>query len=363
LSKLPSVELEASPRTLWRREIPGSGGSIDFQLSLSGAVTARFAEEPESEGGVDRPDDGRGAHGRGENEVEVPEQEVPRKPETETVSAELSVTYKEPTTLILSATFPISRSFQSTLGTCEVEGSPTFELDVTVKPEVAAKPARVPSNAAEFLAAYGHLFDSVHEGLVTFRSDRGKRSRLTFVAALLLALIGWSLAVWSLSAHGKNTAAPTSLSGTSAPVLVTNLSGALPGIGTVLTCTQYRDQQQAVFSTLPGAAFSVQPSPSVQECIIAVSSTGGADLRVTGVAPGVDAFVVDNTCTNPLSQGQTCLIFVDRPWPVAIRDDTVTIHQNLPGAPTFVVIPSVSTTTTAPTTTATTSSPTTPPIP
>jgi hypothetical protein len=284
LRQLPSMELQASPQTLWTKNVSGSGGGVEFQLSLSGSVSARFAEGPAAEGGAEAAPDNDGGH-----EVEVPRPEAAGESTRETIDAELSVTYTPPTKLVLSATFPMSRSFKSTLGTCDVEGFPTFELDVTVKPDVPGKPGPAPRNAAEFRATYGPLFESVDEQLVTFRSGRHKRSRLTLGAGVLLALIGWALAGWSFarSAHNGNStmALATSIPGTSTQVLASNASGHLPGIGTALWCTEQSSQSSPVFSTVPGEAFSVLPSRSVQECIITVASTGGADLDVTGVAP------------------------------------------------------------------------------
>jgi hypothetical protein len=321
LSELPTVEAEIPDRALWKGGLNGPGGEIEIKLSAAGTLSVGFPDEsasatrdePPRADANHQPEAGdiseAGASNGASDGPDVKESS------SGTISADLSVEYVAPATLRLTATVPISRSLETELGTCEVEGTPCLELEMTAKPRRALDDKSVPKNTAEFLDRYESLLTSVR-GRIRLSPAADRTSFLTR-AAFALLLLGAVALGWVLHRPGHPpttiaTSTTTSTGGVLGPriALPTRLDCGSVVVGGLLSC--------------PG---------------LRISSVGDKPLVVTRIEPTPDFQVGIGTCGRPLPPGAGCELDVAfDPKNVGPTTEALTIHQNLSGLPSHVTL-------------------------
>jgi hypothetical protein len=303
---------------VWKGELSGPAGDIEIKLSAAGTLSVGFPDEARSEKGhEDLAADTHHQPGSGETADGGARTRALEPPDAQgsssgTVSADLSVDYVAPATLRLTATVPISRSLETALGTCEVEGTPCLELEMTAKPRRTLDDRPAPKSSAEFLDRYESLLKSVR-GRIRLSPAGDRKSTLTRAAFALLLLgalaLGWEL---PRPGHPATTSTTTSTGAASGPRI---------GLPTRLDCG----------SVVVGGHFFC---PHLR-----VSSDGDRPLVVTRIKQTPDFQVGIGTCGRPLPPDTSCELDVTfAPTKVGPLAEALTIHQNLPGLPSHVTL-------------------------
>jgi hypothetical protein len=200
LSELPALAVSLDKQA-WSRKINNGTGSLLVTLSLTGTVTAKFGKpgEPTSPATSDDDQSPGSASSAGvpheKSTVATPGEEAlaERAPQNPKLTAETAVHYKPPDTLEVTGELSVKESVRTRLGTCELEGTPGFDLELTAKPRQSEPP---PKNAGELI----HLCSQILEGTTSpftltsgTASSKSRRPlfRVAALAVLLLALIVW----------------------------------------------------------------------------------------------------------------------------------------------------------------------------
>jgi hypothetical protein len=155
-----------------------------------------------------------------------------------------------------------------------------------------------------------------------------KKALAAGASAALLAVIGIGIGIASAGQSTTTTTTTTGTTATTSPPTTTTA----PNPGPAIVIPSAVDCGSATVG-------------SVANCTITVKSVGGRVLRITGIGPPPQYFQVElGSCTDPVASGGECALNVQFSPEVPGRTQgSVTIHQNLEGPASTVVLMGVGT--------------------